>query len=738
MTKKTLLLITLSTIILITLNAQQTISVSYNGNSESILYALGKLKVSGPKVELIQEQTSNANIVVNSNFDLALGNEGYSIYVNNEKVSVKGGDETGLMYAILDVARHLRLGKSLMELKPTIQKPNLEFRAIKYNLPYMAYRSDKSTGQHFATCRDIEYWEGFLDMMAENRFNVLSLWSLHLYHYMVKLEKYPEATSLSEFELLDWQNFWKELFRMARVRGIETYIINWNTFVSPSFSAAHGIATYSQRPSHYGSVDNNELVEDYTYEMIKAVINEYQDLDGLGITLGERMGGMHVKDRRDWLNRTIFKAMNDADRKIKFVYRAPLSANSSSSGSTSEENDLATRHQIESLDTEGPVWVEFKYNWSHGHSSPNLFIVHGGKLTDKYRNPIPDKYKYIWTVRNEDFHVNRWGQSDFIRSFLENNTQEYVGGCFIGSEGYIPAKDVYSKKGDFNNWAYAYQRQWLFYTMWGNLLYNENTSDELFANLLEEKYGIGSGEISLDAWKTASKVPLHFASFYEGRNDLTLYTEGFTSWTEFKEMRFIDIEKMMYRRVLDTIRYISVIDYVKAGQKAKKGQYTPYDLADELDKIHAHGIEKLNELRALNLPETAINELADVESWCWFAKYFADKIRAGVALAEFRVHGNDLRNEAVSYLEKCVSHWEKYVESITKYNHDNFLFHTHDDFSWIGQLEFVKDDIRRAKMDIKEVKERDARLEEERKKIKEARKKRYLEEQRIVQERMKK
>ena len=71
----------------------------------------------------------------------------------------------------------------------------------------------------------------------------------------------------------------------------------------------------------------------------------------------------------------------------------------------------------------GATYVEFKFNWSHGHSSPRLFMVHGGKLTDKYYNPLPNKYKYVWTLRNEDFYRLRWGNSDFIREFIKNNGQ---------------------------------------------------------------------------------------------------------------------------------------------------------------------------------------------------------------------------------------------------------------------------------------------------------------------------
>ena len=40
-----------------------------------------------------------------------------------------------------------------------------------------------------------------LDMMAENRFNVLTLWSLHSFHYMVRPKSFLEASPFTEAEL---------------------------------------------------------------------------------------------------------------------------------------------------------------------------------------------------------------------------------------------------------------------------------------------------------------------------------------------------------------------------------------------------------------------------------------------------------------------------------------------------------------------------------------------------------
>lgn len=383
-------------------------------------YALQQLRKSVKKGKILEissamQYSSKAEIVILlqkeqsrlSQFGItaspALKPGGYLIRHFGKQVVIVGADAAGALYGALDIKEQLAAGRTLLQVTDKKEEPRFEFRAIKFNLPWMAYRQNFCLTQQDNIVRDLKFWEAFLDMMAENRFNVLSLWSLHPFHYMVKPKNFPEATSFTDVEMLSWKHFWTKLFDMAHERGIETYLINWNTFVSPSFAASNKLMNYNARPSHFGVGDTAKIIETYTKEIITQVINEYPGLDGLGITLGERMGGQNPHERRDWLDRTIFAAMKEADRKIKFVYRAPLSANEGSGGSTSEENDLATRKQIEGLDITNPAFVEFKYNWSHGHSSPKLFIVHGGKLTDKYKNPLPEKYKYVWTVRNEDF-----------------------------------------------------------------------------------------------------------------------------------------------------------------------------------------------------------------------------------------------------------------------------------------------------------------------------------------------
>lgn len=678
----------------------------YGGSSGPEEYAIASLRKSAKSQVLVNGNINSANIILLTqdrladqpllaDFKLAkIGRQGYFIKRWKGKVLVIGADSTGAMYGGLDVKEQLESnGNNLAAVTEKKEEPRFAFRAIKFNLPYMAYRSNFCLTQQDMVVRDLKFWEKFLDMMAENRFNVLSLWSLHPFHYMVKPTNFPEACGFTDIEMLSWKNFWTTLFAMAHQRGIETYIINWNTFVPPSFAMAHNVAEYSAVPAHIGAGDTAKIIEQYTKETITQVINEYPGLDGLGITLGERMGGQNPEERRDWLDRTIFAGMKAANRKIKFVYRAPLSANEASGGSTSEENDLATRAQIEGLDIGNPTHVEFKFNWSHGHSSPKLFIVHGGKLTEKYKDPLPENYKYVWTVRNEDFYLLRWGQPDFIREFIKNNGDSYVDGIFLGSEIFIPAMDFTSREGSFKNWQFHFERQWLWYAAWGRLLYDAKTPDADFEFLLSKRYGNSAGKTALNAWKHASNNQLWFAAFHQGTFDGNLYTEGFCKWANNKEATLFDINDIISHPVLDTTLYINPADWVKQHERTAPGILSPLQFAKKIDNNNVQLLKEIAVLKGMKLSQKVLVEINDLEAWYWFGRYFSDKLKAAVHVARYRLAGTDERPQAVKYLTGCKRWWLNYTSALAKYNKDEMPFHTLANFSWKAFQKDVEKDI---------------------------------------------
>jgi len=613
---------------------------------------------------------------------------------------ISGQNVRGAMYGVLEVAEQIRLGTPLVNISPESVLPPMEFRAIKFNLPFAAYRTSAAIEQHQAMCKDLKFWAAFLDMMAQNRFNTLTLWSLHPFHYLIVPKSFPEAQTFTDAEMKEYHALFTAVFKMAKERGIETYLVNWNTFVSPAFAKAHHVAEWSEDWKFFGAGTTNQLVIDYTRECVAQVIDEYPDLTGLGITLGERMGEQTPDERRDWLQSAFFDGIAKANRPIKFLYRAPLSADTKSGGTTSEENDRRTRAQIESLTNNviHPVYVEFKHNWSHAHSSPDLFIVHGGKLSDMYWNPPPTQHKVVWTMRNEDMFVLRWGQPDFIRDFVRTQTKDYVGGAIIGSECYIPALDYISKDGPQKNWQYAFERQWLFYTLWGHLLFNPSTPDARFEAMFDARFGEGRGADLLAAWKLASTVPLRFASFFQGRADGTLYTEGFSSWRDNGERKLFDINSFITHPVLDTRRYVNIADFVKTGEVPADG-FSPVSLAAKLDQEGASALKLVAQVRAAGKVSPQLDaELTDIEAWCAFGNYFADKLRAGVALATARDRKDpQLQSQAVAELEKGLADWKRLAVLGAKFNQLPILSNSKEPFSWAALTPAVAADIELAK-----------------------------------------
>lgn len=630
-----------------------------------------------------------------------LGPEGFALTREGSRLLVSGGSERGAMYGLLEVAEQVRLGTPLAQIQPKTTRARFGFRTIKFNLPYAAYRNSPTLEQHQDVCRDLRFWEAFLDMMAANRFNTLTLWSLHPFHYFVVPKSFPEAQTFSSAELAEWRTLWTRLFALAKERGIETYLINWNTFVSPEFAKAHHFGDYHSTLAHIGDGTRDKIVEAYTRECVQQTIDEYPDLTGLGITLGERMGGQTPDERRQWLDDAFFAGIAAAQRPVKFIYRAPLSADTRSGGTTSEENDRRTRAQIEGLRANAnitpPVFTEFKYNWSHGHSSPHLFIVHGGKLSDAYWNPPPTHHRVVWTIRNEDFYVLRWGAPDFIREFITNNGAAHVDGVLVGSECYIPAKDYITNEGRHKTWTWAFERQWLWYALWGRLLYDPATPDRTFEALLAARFGAAHAPDLLKAWTLASRAQLRFAAFHRGTWDGSLYTEGFASWTDRdhnSSFRFFDIENIISHPVLDTT-YLNIADFVKAGGQAPAGKVSPLQLAAELerDMAEARRLAAAVRQRGIGSPTLAA-ELADIDAWSAHGLYFATKLRAGVALATFRRSGDKAEQAAaVAHLEKAVGHWRDLMEAGTRFNLPRVSHNAGELFSWTRFLPAVERDI---------------------------------------------
>src|SRR5687768_701305 len=139
-------------------------------------------------------------------------------------------------------------------------------------------------------------------MMVENRFNAISLWNLHPFTYMVRPRSFPEASPWSAKEQAEWQALYRGIFRLAKERGLDTYLVFWSIFVSRELAEAHGVAKQNFYPHYYGPGDTSDVVRRYLRESVTQVLQEYPDLDGLGVSHGEGMAGMTPEQRQQWID----------------------------------------------------------------------------------------------------------------------------------------------------------------------------------------------------------------------------------------------------------------------------------------------------------------------------------------------------------------------------------------------------------------------------------------------------
>ena len=687
-------------------NNNLQVTIAYDLNSTEQNFAVNRLErtllqlAMNPIKMDISKSEGKECIIIRVEEDPNIKKEGFRILKEGESYIIKAVDQSGAMYGILEISEKILIN-GLSSITEEHVDARFPFRAIKHNTPWSSYRIDLVFDQHYDTMKDIAYWESFINMMAENRYNTLTIWTQHPFPYLIRPINFPKATPFSDDELTEWKYLYTNIFRMCKERGIEVYIINWNIFVSEGFRKNYDMNARTDAMGFFGDGYTTPQIEKYTRECVTQMLNEYPDLTGFGFTQGEFMGGMTPEQREEWTLNTIVEGAKAANRPVKLIYRLPLSAGKGSGGSMSKDIEVLTRNSIESIEgVVSPIETETKFNWSHAYSSTKLIQVHGGGISSTLWEPNPTKYRMNWMIRNEDFFTLRWGQPDFIREHIKNNGQSYVGGYYIGSECCYPAFNYFDIQKEYKNRInYAFQRQWLLYMTWGRLIYSDNTPDESFELAFDQRYGKGIGRNLLNAYKRASEFPKLFGSYIFSTWDFTSYAEGFISQLvgegyDDGHSPFLSLVELMDHKVLNS-DYLSIKDYVRYIADIESiplDKITPLQLADTLERNASEALNYIKDISSIN--PALEEEIGDVKAWSYLSYYFGDKLRAGVALENYSVTKNiGEKNKAIYYINLAKTHWENLVQVTKQRYKPTRLIHIGEDFSWQDYLIEIQRDI---------------------------------------------
>lgn len=641
--------------------------------------------------------------------DTIFGEQSYSIQLKGDQIIVRGGDETGLMYGGLELAEMIRVGENPAEAdKPVEGKPYIKKRGLKFNIPLdirtPSYQDAGDAAQkNILEMWDMDFWKAYLDMMASNRYNVLTLWNPHPFPSMIKMENYPDValenvcgTSfpldtdrtdepdakfiagcgiseevqdnlvvLKEMSIEEKIEFWREVMRYANDRGVEVYFITWNIWMN-SLAPPGWYRIQENKKGDEGKYGINNDQENtrtiaYLREAVKEFILTYPDLAGIGVTAGENMEERNDDyDREKWLWRSYGEGVLDAKkvqpkRKVKFIHRYWQSG-----------VDKIVDHFIMKYPDE--ISLSFKY------ARARMYATTKPEWAKEYiREYRQFGLKSWWNIRNDDIFHFRWGDPEFASEFIKSLPPENLtAGYYMGSDGYVWGREFISKHPKQPR-ELEIDKHWYNFMLWGRMGYDPEFSEDRIKGLLKLHYPISNADELYYAWATASKIPSLVTNFHWNSWDFQWAVEGCLDLRN----GFHTVDRFIYNPTRDGSGILSIPEFVtlQKHNAPTKGR-TPLQVAERLESYTVQVLEYTS-VQELGVDESWNELVFDLKAWAYMGKYYAEKIRGAYYLHAFRENlGEGNFENSLSSLEKALKYWKLYAAAASRNYNPQFLAKT--------------------------------------------------------------
>ncbi len=435
-----------------------------------------------------------------------LGEQAYALITTNQgkkTIWVLGGDTNGAMYGGLQMSENITFDGFTGSYN-TQESPAVLRRGIKLNLPLDkksgTYGTESSSSQVNAlrNAWDLSFWTTWFDVMARNRYNVISVWSNSPFTSMINMVDYPTVaiqnvtgrdTFTKTMSIDEKIVFWKQVMSYAKSRGFSFYLYDWNLW------ADNAVGKYGITDGAAG-VTNPATVA-YLRKCMSTLWETYPDLDGFGITQGEHMSDDDVANSKFLANTyglgTVDFAKNNPNKKIRLIHRWHMA------DFTTIKANFAEVFKLPNISFE----MEFKYSLAHMYSA----ALPERMGADDIGPLVAAGLKCNLTTRNDDFYIHNWGDPEFSRAYINGmiNKGSWFVGFNMGSDGFSQTKTFFSKN-SIAQGALNVQTQWYMYMLWGRLSYNPKTPDAVFKSTMANKYSGISSDLIFDAWKKSSRI----------------------------------------------------------------------------------------------------------------------------------------------------------------------------------------------------------------------------------------
>ncbi len=660
-------------------NSSKVFTIAYDVDSEQQAFAVDaltrSLEASGHDVEIVSEE---GGITFSISEDLE--EEGFSLTKGGDKnILIKGGDQAGAMYGGLELAEQIRIF-GLEGVKPIERNPYMKMRGIKFNIP-LDVRTPSYTDpcdaaqQNIAEMWSFDFWKSCIDELALNRYNYISLWSLHPFPSMVKVPEYPNvALEDVQRSTVEWKeyysglgkgfdapeiinnvevlkvmsieekmDFWQKVMAYGKSRNVDFYVVTWNIFNN---------GTNGQ----YGITDeiDNPITKDYFRKSVSQMFLTYPDLAGIGLTTGENMPGSSQEEKEDWAFDTYAEGMMDVarlqpERKFTFLHRQHMT------GAKAIADKFAPLGEMDNIE----FLFSFKYAKAHVFSSVNQ------PYCNDFVKDI-EGMKTIWTLRNDDNYHYRWGAPDFVREFIKNIPYEVSEGFYYGSDQWIWGREFLSLDPETPRQVEV-AKHWYHWMIWGRLGYDPNLSNERFMAILDAHFPEVDGKTLFTAWQEASMIYPLTTGFHWGSLDFQWYIEGCKSrpGPAGNKTGFHDVNRFITLPPHPGVDYQSIPDYtamIKSG--GETDLVSPLEISKRLHNHSDMALQTLEKLKAEDNKELD-KTLKDIRAMAYLGKYYAHKVAGATELDLARKldSGNEeARGRSVEELTSAAEYWKLYTD----------------------------------------------------------------------------
>ena len=592
--------------------------------------------------------------------------------LERRRLLVTGGDDRGLMYALLDVADRIGWADDpkspLSEVRNAQEKPAVAERALSiYTMHQANFES------YFY---DEGYWSRYLDMLARNRFNTFALlfgyenWGYFSppYPYFFDLEEFPDVkmvgiTKDKQRRNLDALN---RIIRMTHERGMNFTLGIWDHIYRGGVQGPRDRADKPTEGIVWGLTADNLTA--YTRVALTKFLKLVPDIDAIQFRMHGESGLKRTEMGGFWEN--VYQVMTEHGPNIRFDARAKNFPDSliDKALEMGVNMRICTKYWMEQMG--------LPFHPTHIHPGNQHDRRHGYADLLRY----PQRYKMHWRLWSSGTtRILLWGDPDYVRRFAQS-TYLYDG------EGFEVVEPMATKMQDhphnmkpfellkpqYQYYDWEFERYWHFFQVFGRLGYNPDTPPEVWQREFQRRFGAEAAPFVERAIHRASKILPRIVAYTYPYNMFPT-TRG---WVEKQRMK--DLPEYAKALPSDTQQFLSIDEAAKCQLEGKdSAKIWPQQSSRWFARVSKDVlslVEQAQKRIGRNRNKEFDSTMADMRILAYLAMYHSHRAKAGVSYALFK-HSKDINafDDAIAHESRAIEAWEKLVASAGDVYSENLM-----------------------------------------------------------------